>query len=99
MGYSSMPGWRLNFEYDYIHQDRLRRGTQAISGVPDGTELERETLNRYYTVGLAYSPTAAWNIDLRVPYVARTHSTYGAFDSTRPLPALSYSRSSSLGDI
>ena len=99
MGYSSMPGWRLSFEYDYIHQDQLRSGTHTISGVPDGTELERETLNRYYTVGVDYSPNADWNIDLRVPYVARTHSTYGEFDSTQPLSALSYSRSSSLGDI
>jgi hypothetical protein len=99
MGYSSMPGWRLSFEYDYIHQDQLRSGTHAISGVPDGSELERETLNRYYTVGVDYSPNADWNVDLRVPYVVRTHSTYGEFDSTQPLSALSDSRSSSLGDI
>jgi hypothetical protein len=99
MGYSSMPGWRLSFEYDYIHQDELRSGTHVLGGVPDGNELERETLNRYYTVGLDYSPTADWNIDLRVPYVGRTHSTYGDFDSSEPLAPLSYSRSSSLGDI
>jgi hypothetical protein len=99
VGYSSMPGWRLSFEYDYIHQDQLRSGTHTISGVPDGNELERETLSRYYTVGLDYNPNADWNIDLRVPYIARTHSTYGDFDSTQPLSALSYSRSASLGDI
>jgi hypothetical protein len=34
-----------------------------------------------------------------VPYVGRTHSTYGDYESSEPLPALSYSRSSSLGDI
>jgi hypothetical protein len=99
MGYSSIPGWRLSFEYDYIHQDQLRSGTQKIGGVLDGNELERETLNRYYTVGLDYSPNADWNIDLRLPYVARTHSTYGSFDSTAALSPLSYSRSSSLGDV
>jgi hypothetical protein len=99
MGYSAVPGWRLSFEYDYIHQDQLRSGTHAISGVPDGFELERETLNRYYTVGLDYSPNSDWDIALRVPYVGRTHSTYGSFDSTQPLPDLSHSRSSSLGDI
>ena len=63
---------------------RLRSGTHAISSVPDGYELERETLNRYLT-GLSYSPTANWDFDLRVPYVIRTHSTYGDFDSTQPL--------------
>ncbi|GAC1329363.1 MAG: hypothetical protein NVS1B6_01040 [Steroidobacteraceae bacterium] len=67
--------------------------------MPDNTELEHETLNRYYTAGLAYSPNSDWNIDFRAPYVLRTHSTYGTFDSTEPLSPLSYSRSSSLGDI
>jgi hypothetical protein len=99
MGYSATAGWRLNVEYDYIHQDQLRTGTRSVAGVPDGTELERETLNRYITTGLSYSPNSAWNISLLVPYVVRTHSTYGEFDSTQPLPELSSSRSSSLGDI
>jgi hypothetical protein len=99
MGYSADAGWRLNLEYDYIHQDELRNGTQAVSGVPDGSELEHDTLNRYITADLNYNPTADWNIDLRVPYVVRTHSTYGEFDSSQPLPDLSESHSSSLGDI
>jgi hypothetical protein len=99
MGYSATPGWRVSVEYDYIHQDQLRSGTSKIAAVPDDNELERETLNRYYTVGLDYSPNADWNIDLRVPYVGRTHSTYGDYDSSEPLSPLSYSRSSSLGDI
>jgi hypothetical protein len=99
MGYSAVPGLRLSFEYDYIHQDELRSGSHAISTVPDGFELEHDTLNRYLTAGVDYSPSANWNIDLRVPYVIRTHSTYGQYDSTQPLPELSDSRSSSLGDI
>jgi hypothetical protein len=99
MGYSAEPGWRVSLEYDYIHQDQLRSGTHAISTVPDGDELERDTLNRYYTVGLDYNPNADWNVDLRVPYVQRTHSTYGIYDSSEPLPPLSYSRSASIGDI
>lgn len=99
MGYAAMRGWRLSVEYDYIHQDELRSGTHSVAGVPDGTELERETLNRYLTTTLSYSPNSAWNIALFVPYVLRTHSTYGEFDSTQPLPPLSSSRSSSLGDI
>jgi hypothetical protein len=99
LGYFAEPGFRLSFEYDYIHQDQLRSGRRAISSVPEGAELERDTLNRYLTLGLDYSPTADWNIDLRVPYVIRTHSTYGAYDSTQPLPPVSDSRSSSLGDM
>ena len=99
LGYMSQPGWRLSFEYDYIHQDQLRSGTHAVSAVPDGNELERETLNRYLTLGVDYSPNADWNFNLRLPYVIRTHSTYGAYDSTQPLPPTSASRSSSIGDI
>jgi hypothetical protein len=99
MGYSTTPGWRLSIEYDYIRQDELRSGTHAIGGVPDGVELEHDTLSRYLTLGLDYSPNADWNIGLRVPYVIRTHSTYGDYDSTEPLAPSSDSRSSSLGDI
>jgi hypothetical protein len=98
MGYSSLPGWRLSFEYDYIHQDALRSGTQSVAGVPAGTELERETLNRYYTTGISYAPSPSWNVALLVPYVERTHSTYGTYEPGQPLE-LSSSRSSSLGDV
>lgn len=94
-----MPGLRVSLEYDYIHQDELRSGTRSVSTVPPGEELERETLNRYITAGISYSPNAAWNAALLVPYVIRTHSIYGDFDPTVPLPDSSNSRSSSLGDI
>ncbi len=50
MGYSAAPGWRLNFEYDYIHQDQLRDGRHASAGVNDGEELERDT----FSVGASY---------------------------------------------
>lgn len=99
MGYSASTGWRMSIESDYLHQDELRSGTRSASGVPEGNELERETLNRYITTGISYSPSSAWNVNLLVPYVVRTHSTYGEFDSTQPLPDLTTSRSSSLGDI
>jgi hypothetical protein len=99
MGYSAIAGWRMSVEYDYLHQDQLRSGTRPVSGVPDGHELERETLSRYLTTGLSYSPSSSWNISLLVPYVVRTHSTYGTFVATQPLADLSSSRSSSLGDI
>jgi hypothetical protein len=99
MGYSASAGWDLSVEYDYIHQDQLRSGTHAVAVVPDGTELERETLNRYVTTGLSFSPNTQWNFKLLVPYVIRTHSTFGEYDSSQPLPELSSSRSSSIGDV
>ncbi len=99
VGYPVVPGWRASLEYDYINQDQLRSGSHAISSVPGGFELEHDTLNRYITAGLDYSPNADWSVSLRVPYVIRSHSTYGEYDSTEPLPDLSHSRSSSLGDL
>lgn len=99
MGYSAMPGWRLSIEYDYVNQDELRSGTHSVSGVPDGSELEHQTVNRYITAALGYSPNSSWNVTLFLPYVVRDHSTYGEFDSTQPLPPLSYSHSSSIGDL
>jgi hypothetical protein len=99
MGYSNLPGWRLSLEYDYINQDELRSGTHTASGVPDGYELEHDTLNRYVTAGVNYAPNSRWNVTLLVPYVIRDHSTYGTYDSTQPLPDLSSSHNSSLGDL
>ncbi len=98
MGYSSMPGWRLSLEYDYIDQDQLRSATRAISGVPAGNELEHQTINQYVTAGVSYSPNSSWNVTVLVPYVVRSHSTYGTYDPTQPLPELSRSFSSSIGD-
>ena len=97
MGYSAQPGWRLSIEYDYINQDQLRSGTHEVAGVPPGTELERQTINQYVTTGLSYSPNSSWNLTVLVPYVIRSHSTYGDYDPTQPLE-LSRSFSSSIGD-
>jgi hypothetical protein len=99
MGYSAQAGWRLSLEYDYIHQDQLRSGRDRVFAVPAGAELERETLNRYVTAGVDFNPSADWDIGLRVPYVIRTHSTYGEYDPAAALPDSSSSRSSSLGDL
>src|SRR5579863_4950406 len=99
MGYSASPGWRGSVEYDYIDQDELRSGTRSVAGVPDGFELERDTLNQYVTTGISYSPDPAWSISLYAPYVIRSHSTYGNVDATEPLPLASSSSNSSLGDL
>jgi hypothetical protein len=99
MGYSALPGWRLSIEYDYINQDQLRSGTETVSGVPADTELEHQTINQYVTAGVSYSPNSSWNFTLLAPYVIRSHSTYGDYDPTQPLPELSRSFSSSIGDV
>ena len=87
MGYSSASGWRVNLEYTYIDQDELRSGTSSASPASvvnnpsnpalGGGEIEKETINRYLTLGVSYRPNADWNFNLLVPYVARDHWTYG----------------------
>ena len=99
MGYSAMTGWRLSVEYDYVNQQQLRSGTHAISAVPAGTELENQTINQYVTAAISYNPDASWNLTLLIPYVIRSHSTYGFYQPAEPLPELSRSFSSSIGDL
>ncbi len=98
-GYAAETGWRAALEFTYIDQSRLRHGTRSADGVPPGTELENDTINRYWTLGLAYSPSLDWNFALRIPYVDRSHTTYGEYEPDEPLPDLSGAHSSSLGDV
>ncbi len=87
MGYSTGSGWRVNVEYTYIDQDELRSGTgsataaQVVGNPSDpslhGGEIERDTINRYLTLGVSYRPDSSWNFSLLVPYVSRNHTTYG----------------------
>src|SRR6195256_4385925 len=86
-GYSGIPGLRFNFEYDYINQDALRSGTGTatpaqVTNNPSnpalgGGEIEKQTINRYLTMGMSYSPNSEWNVNVLVPYVMRTHTTFG----------------------
>lgn len=90
-GYASSAGWRLNFDYSFIDQNQLRSGTHAVArssvaAINDAggdQELERDTINRYTTLSLAYAPNANWNVRLALPYVARSHATYGS--ATNPV--------------
>src|SRR5213080_4751825 len=86
-GYSALPGLRFNLEYDFINQDRLRTGTgtanaaQVVNAPSNpalgGGEIEKQTINRYLSVGMSYSPNSEWNVSVLVPYVMRSHTTFG----------------------
>jgi hypothetical protein len=108
MGYSANPGWRLNLEYDFIDQDQLRSGTSAISAAQvaaindagGNQEVERQTINRYINLGISYTPAADWNISALVPYVDRSHTTYGNATTTELTAAnISSADSKALGDV
>jgi len=106
MGYSSSAGWQLGLQYDFIDQDQLRLGSNAVSRAqaaalnPDpGQEVEGRTTSRYLTLSVAYAPSADWSLRLAQPYVMRSHSTYG--EATNPLTPdqLSWAHVSSVGDL
>ena len=114
MGYSAATGWRVNLEYSYIDQDQLRIGTRTATPAEvvnspsnpslGGGEIEKQTINRYATLGLNYRPSADWNFNLLVPYVVRSHTTYGTqlqpFTPAETAPdQLSGARVSNLGDV
>jgi Putative MetA-pathway of phenol degradation len=107
MGYSAQPGWRLTLQYDFINQNQLRSGTSSVSpsqaaAINDAggdQEVEKQTINRYITLGLSYRPDPEWNFNVLAPYIDRSHTTYG--DSPNPLTAddISSATVSSLGDM
>jgi len=113
-GYSVAPGLRFNFEYDYINQDSLRTGTRSANPAQvvnnpsapalGGGEIEKQTINRYLTLGVNYSPNSYWNFGALIPYVMRTHTTYGVqqgpYTPSQTAPdQISGSRLSELGDV
>lgn len=104
LGYSTASGWGISLDDSYINQDQLRSGRSAISSAQvqaiNGQEVEKDTINRYLTLGLSYSYDADWNVKVLVPYIDRNHTTYGT-DATLPLTAgqVSSADVSSLGDM
>jgi hypothetical protein len=85
MGYSAASGWRVNLQHDFINQNQLRSGSHSVSAASVAAlnpganqEVEHDTINRYLTLGLSYSPSADWSFNLQIPYIDRSHTTYGA---------------------
>lgn len=114
MGYSATTGLRLNLEYTYLDQGQLRSGTAAAAAASvvnkpsnpalGGGEIERQTINRYFTLGVSWRPSLDWNINLLVPYVSRDHTTYGSqlspYTPSETAPdQISGAHVSSLGDL
>lgn len=106
MGYSSSTGWTVGLQYDYINQSQLRSGTHAVSAAEVAAindmggeqEVEKNTTTRYITLGIGYAFSQDWSVRMLLPYVDRSHSTYG--DAANPLTPdlLSEGSVSSIGD-
>jgi hypothetical protein len=104
LGYSTSSGWGISLDDTYINQDQLRNGRGTITPQQvqtiSGQEVEKNTINRYLTLGVSYSPDADWNFKLLAPYIDRNHTTYGT-DATLPLTPSQVSSAdvSSIGDV
>ncbi len=93
-GFGATPGWRIGLQFDYIPQTQLRSGTQAVSAAQvaaindagGNQEVEKATYNRYTTLSLAYSPSADWSVTALIPYISRSHTTYGAATTDQLTP-------------
>ena len=104
LGYSNNGGWEISADESFINQNQLRTNTKTISQAQvqtvDGQEVENKTLNRYLTLGLSYTLNSDWNFKLSLPFIDRSHTTYGN-DATLPLTSnqLSSATAKGWGDI
>jgi hypothetical protein len=107
--YMSSEGWRVNMEYDYIDQSQLRTGSSSVSPTQaaqvnyangDAQEIERRTINRYWNLDATYHPDASWQFSVLLPYLDRTHGTYGnAYPDQINAAQVSDVSSSGIGDM
>jgi hypothetical protein len=109
MGFANPTGFRLTLQWDYLDQDQLRFGRSSVStaqvaalNTPApglGQEVEHQTINRYTTLGLIYAPSSDWSFSALVPYIDRSHSTYGGASNPVTPDQLSSATVTGLGDV
>jgi hypothetical protein len=109
MGFANPPGFRLTLQWDYLDQDQLRSGRSGVStaqvaalNTPPpgmGQEVEHQTLNRCTTLGLIYAPSRDWSFRALIPYLDRSHSTYGGAGNPVTPDQLSSATVTGLGDV
>lgn len=80
-------GWTVDVRYDSLNQNKLRSGTksisqQAVNAANPSAEVENFTQNNYLTGSLDYNNGETWGLTAVVPFIMRTHSTFGAGDGS-----------------
>ena len=87
-GMGSTQGWTFDLRYDTLNQNKLMYGTKGISpstavnvinpATRSPAEVEGFTQNNYVTGSLDYNDGENWGVTAVLPYILRTHMTYGA---------------------
>ncbi len=84
-GISTHPGFTADLSYSYINQNQQRYGSGTASSTlinalqAAGQEIEDYTTTRTTTASLSYT-SDTWGINAQLPYVQRTHGTFGTTD-------------------
>jgi hypothetical protein len=101
-GLSGSQGFVAELSYDYLNQNRQFYGSGKASPalinrqLNAGQEVEAYTRTQTTTAALMYNDDA-WGVGVQLPYLHRTHGTYG---NTPPLgTGYSSSADSSIGDV
>jgi hypothetical protein len=105
-GMGMTEGWTLDLRYDTLNQNKLRSGTKSISqsaAAATGNEVENYTKNNYVTGSLDYNNGESWGVTAILPYIMRSHGTFGAFADGGSPPEQGdgaySSKTSGVGDI
>lgn len=101
-GVGTTPGFTADLSYDYIKQNQQRYDSSTASSAlisqlqAAGQEIEDYTTTQTLTASLNYT-SDTWGVNTQLPFVHRTHGTFGTMDLT----GTSYSSSSEsgLGDV
>jgi hypothetical protein len=97
-GYTTQSGFNVDLRYDYFNQTQLRSGTGSVSrtsiDLPAEQEIQQSTMNRNIILGVDYSPSREWGVNLQIPYADRPHTTIAEGETE-----VSSSHSRGIGDI
>jgi hypothetical protein len=81
-GISTTPGFSADLSYDYTNQNQQRYGSSSASAAQinalwqAGQEIEDYTVTRTTTAALNYT-SDTWGANIQLPFVQRTHGTFG----------------------
>ncbi len=107
-GISATPGFTFDLSYDYIDQNQSRYGSSAASAATisnlwlSGEEIEDYTVTRTTTATLNYT-SDVWGVSVQLPYLQRTHGTFGDNGASLSIypdySSYSSSSDSGIGDV
>lgn len=105
-GISGKPGFTFDLSYDYLNQNKQRYGSSAASSAlinsqySNGQEVEAYTKTSTISAALIYNADT-WGVSAIIPYVNRSHGTYGSGTTGAVIDSstLTTSSDSGIGDI